>query len=52
MEIAWVELALMVVTVLLGISEILAATSSIESNSVFQAVVNGLKKVKDVLGGK
>lgn len=34
---------------LLALSEVLALVPSIKSNSIFQLVVNGLKKLKEVL---
>lgn len=38
-----------IVSALLAISELLALVPSVKSNSIFQLVVAGLKKVKDVL---
>ena len=38
-----------IIIFLLALSEVLALIPSVKSNSVFQLVVNGLKKVKELL---
>jgi hypothetical protein len=42
----------MILAVLLGISEALAHIPSVKSNSVFQMVVNMMKKIKEVMSPK
>jgi len=41
------EVALLVVALLLATSELLAATTKLDENSVFQLVVKGLTKIKE-----
>ena len=42
----------LVVTVLFGISEALAQIPAVKANSVFEAIFNGLSKIKDILTPK
>ncbi len=41
-----------ILVLLLALSEVLALVPSVKSNSVFQLVWNGLKKLKEVLAPK
>lgn len=41
--------ALEIVSFLLVLSEALAYIPGVKANSIFQAIVNGLKKVKDLI---
>ncbi len=50
---AWVMSdGLLYVSVLLAVSESLAAIPAVKANSIYQAVSNGLKWIKDKLPGK
>jgi len=40
---------LIVIAALLGISEVLALIPQLKSNSVFQAIINGIKWIKEKL---